>query len=784
MNNFGQPRPVILDGRIESLHGGVLQGWACDLAQPDLRLALDVMIDGASVALVRADEYQSGPCVGDGFHGFAIQLRETWLANARQISIRVANGGAVVGRPLELPLTTPNEASLPGSQVWYGGGLVVTGWLWSAQAPGLHQEVRARLGDSVIARCRADLWHPALSYRPDADHGFRLELPWLLGDGERREIHLEDDQGTALQGSPISICCHAEGLGALLEAGWPPHAAPEMRDLALRLAQDYGQRCPRSSGFGHYPQWFALHQRLPAFPVQVTGQQIAVLLYGEAQDYDRQACLDSLGVQRLAPSSRTIAAIDFVGSLRQLVEEGADAVLLLPFTSRLLPQALDQLTLGLLGRNDDLPAAWAFADCDQDQLDGGRGNPWFKPSWDLDLYLGTDVFCETALFGRAIILQALATLEQTPGAPRDREAILAALIWETLRGDLPVARVAQVLSHRSALCPATPAECDAQKPERLERLSCLLARLQPGSYLSRHPGLTGALRAHWSLPERLPKVSLIVPTRNAQALLQACMEGLLDGTDYPALELIVIDNQSDDPATLDYFETLKARGVRVLPHPYPFNYATLNNRGVAIATGEYVGFINNDIEVLSPGWLKEMVSLAARPDVGAVGAKLLWKSGMVQHAGVVVGINGLAAHTGNHWLREDAGYLGFNQLTRQQSACTTACLLMRRDLYIGLEGMDAQRYPVAFNDVDLCLRIDALGLKVLWTPFAELIHAESATRGKDSSSEKAARAQREQRALYEKYSTQVLADRFYSPSLNQDWALGPYGGLNLAPGRA
>ncbi|HJE67240.1 MAG TPA: glycosyltransferase family 2 protein, partial [Pseudomonas oryzihabitans] len=128
-------------------------------------------------------------------------------------------------------------------------------------------------------------------------------------------------------------------------------------------------------------------------------------------------------------------------------------------------------------------------------------------------------------------------------------------------------------------------------------------------------------------------------------------------------------------------------------------------------------------------------------------------------------------------------YLGFNQLTRQQSACTTACLLMRRDLYLGLEGMDAQRYPVAFNDVDLCLRIDALGLKVLWTPFAELLHAESATRGKDSSAEKAARAQREQRALYDTYSTQQLTDRFYSPSLNHDWALGPYGGLDLAPQR-
>lgn len=783
MNDSARFTPALVEGRLEGLHGGVLFGWACDPTRPGLRLALEVSIDDACVALVRADEYQAAPCMGDGFHGFAVQLREAWLAEARRIVVRVANGGPVVGQPLELPHVAPLEATVPGSQVWHGGGLTVTGWLWSAQAPGVHQEVRARLGDRIVARCRADLWHPALSYRADADHGFRLELPWSLGDGERREIHLEDEQGRALVGSPITLCCHAEGLGALLAASWPEQAAPESRDLILRLTQDYDQRCPRSAGFGHYPQWFALHQRAPVFPAAVAERRIAVLLYGQASDHERQACLDSLQAQRLAPSSQGVATVDFADSLRQLLDEGADGILLLPFSSRLRPQALDQLALALSGRGDELPAAWAFADCDQDQPDGSRGNPWFKPSWDLDLYLGTDVFTEAALFGRPVLLQALEALQRTPAAPCDREAVLAALVWETLRGDLAVARVSQVLSHRSALCPATPAECDAQKPERLERLTALLERLQPGSYLSRQERLPGALRTHWAPPARLPRVSLIVPTRNAYTLLHACLEGLLESTDYPALELIVIDNGSDDPVTLEYLEALQTRGVKVLAHPYPFNYATLNNRGVALATGEYVGFINNDIEVLHPDWLREMVSLVVRPEVGAVGAKLLWRNGMVQHGGVVVGINGLAAHTGNHWLREDAGYLGLNQLTRQQSACTTACLLMRRDLYLSLAGMDGQRYPVAFNDVDLCLRIDALGLKVLWTPFAELIHAESATRGKDSTADKAARAQREQRALYATYSTPQLTDRFYSPSLNQDWALGPYGGLNLAPGR-
>ncbi|KTT65405.1 glycosyl transferase [Pseudomonas oryzihabitans] len=776
------PALVTVQGQIQGLYGDVLEGWAFDPAQPDLRLALDVLIDGASVALVRADTYQQDPLSGDGFHGFALQLQPAWLNGARRIAIRLANDGPWIGEPLELPNEKPvkAEAQVPGSQVWYGGGLAVGGWVWDESTPGRHVEVRARLGDQIVARCDANLHHHALIYRADADHGYSLELPWQFGDGERREVHIEDDQGRPLHGSPIIVCCHAEGLGALVAAHWPAQADPAPRDLIIRLARDYDQRCPRSAGFGHYPEWFAHYQRAPHYPQAVANARIAVLLYGEAGEAERQACLDSLGQQRLRPFTQAIANPgDVSTSLQLLVEEGAEAVLLQRLDSRLLPHALDQLALALQPDDAGKVAAWAFADCDQDGPDGQRSNPWFKPSWDLDLYLGVDLFTEGALFGRDVIQRAVQLLNAAPDLPCDHEGVLAALILATEQDNLGVARVTQVLSHRSVHSPATPAACDAGKPQRLERLTWLVEKLHPGTRLSRQPKLPGALRTHWPLPEQLPKVSLIIPTRDAYKLLHACMEGLLTQTNYPDLELIIVDNQTSDPQTLAYFDELKDRGVRILPHPYPFNYATLNNIGAEFATGEYLGLINNDIEILHSDWLKEMMSLAVRPDVGAVGAKLLWKNDMVQHAGVVIGINGLAAHTGNNWLRNDPGYLGFNHLTRRQSACTTACLILRRDLYLQISGMDEIRHPVAFNDVDMCLRINELGLKILWTPFAELIHAESASRGKDNSSDKASRAAREQNLLLARWGSKYRFDPFYSPNLNHDWALGSFSAIKI-----
>jgi GT2 family glycosyltransferase len=219
----------------------------------------------------------------------------------------------------------------------------------------------------------------------------------------------------------------------------------------------------------------------------------------------------------------------------------------------------------------------------------------------------------------------------------------------------------------------------------------------------------------------------------------------------------------------------------ILPHPFPFNYPAVNNRAAEIATGEFVCLLNNDIEILGDDWLKELVSQVVRRGVDVVGAKLMWPNNMVQHGGVVIGINGVAAHSGNCLQAHEAGYLGLNQITHRRSAVTAACMVLRAELYRQCGGMDEQIFPVAFNDVDLCLRIGSLGHSLIWDASAKLVHAESASRGKDTTTDRRSRARSEQQSLLAKWTNRKFEDLTYHPGLSADYLAGPYSGLALPP---
>jgi GT2 family glycosyltransferase len=463
-------------------------------------------------------------------------------------------------------------------------------------------------------------------------------------------------------------------------------------------------------------------------------------------------------------------------ALLKLLSTGCNTIVPVQGGDHLPSHAIDHLHATLSGGG-----AWAFADCDRDGPSWERSLPWLKPVWDVDLFIGADLFSPGAAFSADILQHALLLLTPDHGLQAlDWHHLLAAVALASERRKARVVHLPKVLYHRQYHSPASPADAPAS-PDRREAMEWLSQGLARGARVQSLPNYPGLLRTHWPLPRTLPKVSLIVPTRDQVGLLRTCMEGLLGNTDYPDLEIIVVDNQSSDPAALEYLAQLPALGVKVLAHPYPFNYSTINNRAVELANGELIGLVNNDIEIIEPDWLKEMVSQAIRPGVGAVGAKLLWPNGMVQHGGVVVGINGLAAHTGNNLHQDDPGYLGMNQLARQQSAVTAACLLLRKSLYQALGGLDERAFPVAFNDVDLCLKIQQSGLNLIWTPFAQLIHAESASRGKDQTREKLARAQREQQGFIERWSLAGQHDPHYHPALSLDYQSGPFGGLAIPP---
>ncbi|WP_313740184.1 glycosyltransferase [Pseudomonas sp.] len=761
-------------GLITGLYGDVLQGWALDTLDPGQRLIVEVYIDGASVAIARADLFETKATQGDQFNGFAVQLRQSWLNQARHISVKVANEPVSLAGAITLPAPFGQEPELIASQVWHTGGLRISGWAWDPQAPQRRVTIRVREGDRQVAQTVCDQHSQALAYRDSSDHGFVVDLPWSFADGKPHTLSIESESGEPLAGSPVTLCCAPEGIEGLVKQLSVDHDEA-LLGVIEAVAKEQSLRLPKSVGWHLYPAWSDAFQR-PSATQASAASEVGVLLIGEGDSALEAQSLGSLETLGNTPLQLVKAqANDLAPALQALLNEGCTYIVPLWAGDRLRADALTQFSVLLADG-----AAWGYADCDQDQPEGTQGHPWFKPVWDLDAFIGADTFTRGSVFHRDTIAQAVARLQSTGGQTFDWHLLMSAVVLATEDAQANVAHLPQVLYHRHARNATSP-EREAPCTRRLEAIRWLCETLAPGAQVMPLPAYPSLLRVVWPLPTSLPKVSLVVPTKDQLVLLRTCIEGLLSQTDYPDLEIIVMDNLSVVPDTLDYLAELPSRGVKVIAHPYPFNYSEINNAAVRHATGQIIGLVNNDIEILDAGWLKEMVSQLLRPGVGAVGAKLLWPNRMVQHGGVVVGVNGLAAHAGNQLAEHDAGYLATNQLTRQQTAVTAACLLVHGSVFQTLGGLDEVRYPVAFNDVDFCMRVRALGLKIVWCANARLIHAESASRGKDIAPEKRARAQREQKHFTERWFSKGEQDPFYHPALSHDYLSGPYGGLALPP---
>jgi GT2 family glycosyltransferase len=231
--------------------------------------------------------------------------------------------------------------------------------------------------------------------------------------------------------------------------------------------------------------------------------------------------------------------------------------------------------------------------------------------------------------------------------------------------------------------------------------------------------------------------------------------------------VIVVDNDSDDPATLAYLASLEPARVRVLRHPGTFNYSAINNRAAAEARGRLLCLLNNDIEVTTPDWLAIMATQALRDDVGAVGAQLLYPDGRIQHAGVVIGVGNAAGHAHRFLRPGDKGYFRRHAFPQFTSAVTGACLVVARDRFLAVKGLDERNFAVAFNDVDLCLRLNQRGWQSLYEPRAVLIHHESVSRGLDLDPVGAARFAGELAALKSIWKTDEIVDRFHHPQLSR-----------------
>ena len=399
-----------------------------------------------------------------------------------------------------------------------------------------------------------------------------------------------------------------------------------------------------------------------------------------------------------------------------------------------------------------------YGDEDQQDATGQRLAPVFKCDWNPELLLGVDAIGQPALWRR----------ERFVGALRGGEAVLpAARHALALRataglGDGQVVHVPHVLLHVSA----AGSQTSPQDPEAwATRVQQALDDRRPAVQVAPVQGHP-VLRARHALPAPSPSVSIIIPTRNALGLLRTCVESIRQRSTYPAWDLLIVDNGSDDPECLRWLQDIqKDPRIHVRRDDGPFNYAALNNAAVAEVRGEFVALLNNDIEVITPGWLEEMVSLAAQPGVGAVGARLWYSDGTLQNGGVVIGIGDGAGHALKRLRRDDAGMGQRAQVMQGYSAVTAACLVVRRASYLQVGGLDAQAFAVAFNDIDFGLKLRTAGLRNLWTPHAELFHHESVSRGKDKLPANKQRFERERAVLQQRWADWLAWDPAYNPNL-------------------
>lgn len=280
-----------------------------------------------------------------------------------------------------------------------------------------------------------------------------------------------------------------------------------------------------------------------------------------------------------------------------------------------------------------------------------------------------------------------------------------------------------------------------------------------------------------------PLVSVVIPNRDALALISEVLRGLLDSTDYPRLEVWVIDNGTTDPSVLDLYRR-RAEGAipfKAIVEPEAFNFSRAINKGIAHARGDFVLWLNNDIEIVDPGWLKEMVSCFNYPDVGIVGAKLLYPDQTLQHAGVIVGFGDLAGHWYLEKPKEFPGPMGRLWVRQSLSSVTGACLLVSRECLAVLGSLDEEKFAIAYNDVDFCMRALGAGFRVVWTPFATLIHLESASRGSDETVANIDRFHREQDNLRAAHATASYEDPAVSPWYTKDRSCPSWARLSKLP---
>jgi GT2 family glycosyltransferase len=400
-------------------------------------------------------------------------------------------------------------------------------------------------------------------------------------------------------------------------------------------------------------------------------------------------------------------------------------------------------------KNSDSKKTVLYCDCDSLDPKIGRHKAELMPDWNPDLQLASGYIRTGVLISESSNLLAFWQFAQLN--PSQHLISLWLVHIYLNKHAVDIAHIPLTLVHQSVIYDKDWASS--------------LSKLSDDSFDVLKGDSSELVKLQWH-KQKQPMVSLVIPTKNAKELLQTCVESILNDTDYSNFEIILVDNNSDEADALIYLESLrKDEKISVLLYPYEFNYSAINNFAIQHAKGEIIGLINNDIEVINPNWLTVMVGHAVREDIGCVGAKLLYPDGTIQHAGVVMGYGGGAGHSHKYFPRDHRGYLNRLVASHNFSAVTGACLLVKKSDYLAVDGLNEKDLTVAFNDVDFCLKILALGRRNLYCAEAVLYHHESISRGLDDTHEKRTRFRVELAYLQHKWKDYIEHDPAYNPNL-------------------
>jgi glycosyltransferase involved in cell wall biosynthesis len=422
---------------------------------------------------------------------------------------------------------------------------------------------------------------------------------------------------------------------------------------------------------------------------------------------------------------------------------------------------------GELNKNKKLSLLYS----DEDKIDekGQRYDPHFKPEWSPDLLYGQNYISHLGVFRTSIVKEVGGFRKGFEGS-QDFDLVLR--ISEKIKSN-QIKRIPAILYHWRAIAGSTATNIDEKGYAMKAGIKALqehFDRTHVKAHVQVSPLHKQLYRVKRELPEVLPLVSLIIPTKDRTDLVDNCVQSILKKSTYPNIEIIIVDNNSDKPESHKYFKkiTQAHSNVKVLPYPHDFNYSAINNFAVKNSKGSVIGLVNNDIEVIAPDWLEEMVGHALRKEVGAVGANLFYENNTIQHAGVIIGLGGVAGHIHKRLPRHHPGYFCRALLTQNLTAVTAACVIMRRDVFEKVNGLNEKDLTVAFNDVDLCLKIRDKGLLIVWTPFAELYHLESISRGLDTDPDKVERFRKECEYIKDNWDHVIKNDPYFNPNFSLD----------------